>query len=44
MLFKGNSSRLEFLIEKIQAHKELSPSPLPDEKFTLRSKGKILKI
>ncbi|KAG8037616.1 hypothetical protein G9C98_005827 [Cotesia typhae] len=42
MLFKGNSSRLEFLIEKIQAHKELSPSPLPDDKFTLRSKEGLM--
>lgn len=38
MLFKGNSSRLEFLIERIQAHKE-SPSPLTDEKCLSRSKG-----
>ncbi|KAK0086264.1 hypothetical protein PV325_003463 [Microctonus aethiopoides] len=37
MLFKGNSSRLEFLIERIQAHKE-SPSPLADEKCLSRSK------
>lgn len=41
MLFKGNSSRLEFLIEKIQAHKE-SPSPLPEEKCSVKLKGKVL--
>lgn len=43
MLFKGNSSRLEFLIEKIQAHKE-SPSPLPDEKSSVKSKGSEFKL
>ncbi|XP_015120504.1 zinc finger protein 423 homolog [Diachasma alloeum] len=40
MLFKGNSSRLEFLIEKIQAHKE-SPSPLP-EKCNVKLKDGLL--
>ncbi|XP_043279598.1 zinc finger protein 423 homolog isoform X1 [Venturia canescens] len=40
MLFKGNSSRLELLIGKIQAHKE-SPSPPRGEKCSPRSKDAL---
>lgn len=40
MLFKGNSSRLELLIGKIQAHKE-PPSPPQDDKCHSKSKGSV---
>lgn len=38
MLFKGNSSRLELLIGKIQAHKD-PQSPSRDDKCNIKEKG-----
>lgn len=38
MLFKGNSSRLELLIGKIQAHKD-PQSPSREEKCNIKGKG-----